>query len=202
MYEINNKFDIGEECYTMRSQPVHHQCPICEGKGKFNHNGYEIKCNQCNGTGKVHNAKHYIIVPCKVKVTRIIGTVYSDHQTVKYKLKSDINIKQLNRTEDCVFKSEKEAIDYCILVNNAKGKKDVSNKELFIKELEGKFPEVKFYLKVEYNHVGLFYNDKNLQFNEEFQTCIQKLAKEYLTEMEFEGFYCTYDYFQEVKNKN
>ena len=33
MYVINNKFEIGEECYTAYRNPVSYTCPVCEGKG-------------------------------------------------------------------------------------------------------------------------------------------------------------------------
>lgn len=39
MIEVNNKFEIGEEVYTCVRVPVKYKCPICEGQGKFMHNG-------------------------------------------------------------------------------------------------------------------------------------------------------------------
>lgn len=31
MFIIDNKFKIGEECYTVYRKPIHHKCSICEG---------------------------------------------------------------------------------------------------------------------------------------------------------------------------
>ena len=42
MYSVENKFEIGEECYSVYRKPTHYKCPICEGNGKFKYNGYEI----------------------------------------------------------------------------------------------------------------------------------------------------------------
>ena len=43
MYTIDNKFEIGEECYSVYRKPIHYKCPICEGTGRFLHNGYEYR---------------------------------------------------------------------------------------------------------------------------------------------------------------
>ena len=40
MILVENKFNIGDECYTGYRQPVKYKCPICEGNGVFTHNGY------------------------------------------------------------------------------------------------------------------------------------------------------------------
>ena len=42
MYTVENKFEIGEECYSVYRKPTHYKCPICEGNGKFPYKGYEI----------------------------------------------------------------------------------------------------------------------------------------------------------------
>ena len=44
MYTVENKFEIGEECYSVYRKPTHYKCPICEGNGKFPYKGYEIWC--------------------------------------------------------------------------------------------------------------------------------------------------------------
>ena len=69
MHTVNNKFDIGEECYSVYRKPTHYKCPICEGNGKFPYKGYEIWCKNCNGSGKVTNDNGW-----KVKCPRCDGT--------------------------------------------------------------------------------------------------------------------------------
>ena len=61
MYTIDNKFEIGEECYSVYRKPTHYKCPICEGNGKFLHNGYEVWCKNCHGSGKLHNPRQYVM---------------------------------------------------------------------------------------------------------------------------------------------
>ncbi len=33
MHTVNNKFEIGEECYSVYRKPTHYECPICNGIG-------------------------------------------------------------------------------------------------------------------------------------------------------------------------
>ena len=50
MYTVDNKFEVGEECYTVCRTATKYKCPFCEGKGKKEYNGYEIGCSNCRGT--------------------------------------------------------------------------------------------------------------------------------------------------------
>lgn len=119
MYTIDNKFNIGEECYSVYRKPVQYKCPICEGNGKFQHNGYDVWCRNCNGTGKLHNSKQYVMATCKVRVRRIIASMFSDRVTIKYKVDNidDPFINVNNRSETNLFKTLEEAEKYCVDVN-------------------------------------------------------------------------------------
>lgn len=118
MHTINNKFEIGEECYSVYRKPTHYQCPICGGNGKFQYNGYEIWCKNCSGSGKLHNPKQSVMDVCKVKVRRIIASIWNEQITIKYKLDVDNpSIKMSSRSEANVFKTKEEAEKYCIDVN-------------------------------------------------------------------------------------
>ena len=120
MYTVNNKFEIGEECYSVYRKPTHYKCPVCEGKGTFLHNGYEVWCKNCSGSGKLHNPKQYVMDICKVRVRRIIASIWNNHITVKYKVDpvgdpfANIN----NRSETNLFKTSEEAAVYCEAVNS------------------------------------------------------------------------------------
>lgn len=119
MITVSNKFEIGEECYTVYRKPIHYKCPICEGNGKFQYNGYDIWCRNCNGTGKLHNAKQFVLDVCKVRVRRIFASIWNDQTTIKYRvdLLSDISCKVNNRSENNLFKTKEEAEKYCVAVN-------------------------------------------------------------------------------------
>lgn len=119
MYTVENKFEIGEECYSVHRVPVQYKCPICEGKGNFEHNGHNIWCRNCNGTGKLHDAKICILEVCKVEITRIIASIIKNGITVKYKVRSvdDIYCNIRNRSECTLFKTKEEADNYCVGVN-------------------------------------------------------------------------------------
>jgi RecJ-like exonuclease len=119
MHTIENKFEVGEVCYSTYRKHIPYTCPICEGKGKFQHNGYDIHCKNCNGTGKLHNSQQYIMEPCKVKVKRIIASIWSNHISIKYKVDAvdDYSIPARNRGEASLFKTLEEAEEYCKGVN-------------------------------------------------------------------------------------
>ena len=120
MYSVENKFEIGEECYSVYRKPTHYKCPICEGNGKFPYKGYEIWCKNCSGSGKLHNPKQSVMAVCKVKVRRLIVSIWQDQITIKYKVDGVDEFKLLNvrnRSENNLFKTEEEAEKYCVDVN-------------------------------------------------------------------------------------
>ena len=120
MYTVENKFEIGEECYSVYRKPTHYKCPICEGNGKFPYKGYEIWCKNCSGSGKLHNPKQSVMAVCKVKVRRLIASIWQDQITIKYKVDGVDEFKLVNvrnRGENNLFKTEEEAEKYCADVN-------------------------------------------------------------------------------------
>lgn len=121
MLNVDNKFEIGEECYTAYRKPIHYKCPICEGNGRFKHNGYDILCKNCNGSGKIHNPKQFVMEVCKVRVRRVMASIGSNESAISYKIDfidtGDIYVKSKKRGEDYLFKSQEEAQMYCNKLN-------------------------------------------------------------------------------------
>lgn len=120
MYKIENKFELGEECYSVYRKPIHYKCPICEGNGKFRHNGYMIRCTTCNETGRLHNAKQHILDICKVKIKTIKGTIRNGETSISYKVEGvgeDKFVNVHNRSESNLFKTIEKAEKYCVDVN-------------------------------------------------------------------------------------
>lgn len=120
MYEIDNKFEIGEECFSVYKKPIHYLCPICEGNGKFMHNGYEVWCRKCSGSGKLHDAHKSVMAACKVRVRRIIASIFNGAITIKYKVDGvdEVYGKINNRSQSNLFKTVDEAMQYCKDVND------------------------------------------------------------------------------------
>lgn len=122
MFTVDNKFEFGEEAYTVYRKPTHYKCPVCEGNGKFLHNGYEVWCRNCNRTGKLHNPKQYVLEVCKVIVRRIKVSRYEEVNSIKYCVTpiepALINVK--NRSGNNLFKTIEEAEKYCVDVNTDK----------------------------------------------------------------------------------
>lgn len=112
MIQVNNKFEIGEEVYTGVRVPVKYKCPICDGEGRFLHNGYEVKCNNCCGSGMLHNTHQFLLEPVKVEIRRIIASFWNDVITVKYKVNcAEANVN--SRSETTLFKTFEESKQYC-----------------------------------------------------------------------------------------
>ena len=117
MKTINNKFEIGEECYTYVRENMEIICPVCKGTKKILYNGYEISCKQCNTTGKIVG-KQTVVVPYKVKIRRIIASIWNDATTIKYKIDAvDDYINVRNRGESSLFKTLKECEQKCKDIN-------------------------------------------------------------------------------------
>lgn len=118
MITIENKFEIGDECYTVYNQPVHYKCPICEGVGTFEHNGYPVWCRNCSGSGKLHNSHQFVLAVCKVRIRHITASIGKESCAVKYKVDCiDNTISIKNRSEKTLFTNKDDAEQYCIQVN-------------------------------------------------------------------------------------
>ena len=115
MITINNKFEIGEKAFTVYRVPVDYKCPICEGNGKFEHNLYEVRCKNCNGTGLLHDTHNTLLGVAEVTVSGIKVSCNGENVSVKYRVHSDKNIR--NRQESTMFKSLEVAELYCKSVN-------------------------------------------------------------------------------------
>lgn len=115
MIVVDNKFEIGEKAFTTYRIPVEYKCPICEGKGSFVHNGYEVHCKNCNGSGKIKNMQVTVLDVTEVTIASIRVTCNRNDIHVKYKVNSDKNVR--NRSEKGLFKTLMEAEEYCKQVN-------------------------------------------------------------------------------------
>ena len=114
---IDNKFEIGEECYTYARENVEVVCPVCQGTKKILFNGYEIPCKQCNTIGKIV-CKQTVVTSHKVKIRRIVASIWDNVTTIKYKVDSIgeyINVR--NRGESSLFKTCEECEQKCKEIN-------------------------------------------------------------------------------------
>ena len=120
MKTIDNKFEIGEVCYTYARKNVEIDCLVCKGTKKIIYNGYEISCKQCDSFGKI-STKQTVVAPHKVRIRRIIASIWNDITTVKYKVDSVgeyLNIR--NRSENTLFKTLEECEQRCKEINQGK----------------------------------------------------------------------------------
>lgn len=116
MLQINNRYEIGDTAYTYVRVPIIVDCPICQGNGVFTHNNYEIKCQNCNGSGKVH-LKQQILEPCKVKIRGIKISVNQYLQTtITYKVSCETQSVK-SRTEHLLYSTIEEAQTHAELIN-------------------------------------------------------------------------------------
>lgn len=118
MKTIDNKFEIGEECYTYARENVENICPVCQGTKKILYSGYEIPCKQCNTTGKIVG-KQTVVAPHKVRIRRIVASIWDNVTTIKYKVDSVNNyINVRNRGESSLFKTFEECEQKCKEINH------------------------------------------------------------------------------------
>lgn len=126
MYTIDNKFELGEECWSVYREKIKYECPICERKKRIVYKGYLTSCPACNGKGFKGSSK-YAMIQCKVKIKRVIASIGENEVDIRYNVdpigKNQFNINIKHRNESMLFKTEKEAISYCIDVN----RKDISS---------------------------------------------------------------------------
>ena len=117
MRTIDNKFEIGEECYTYARENVEIICPVCKGTKKILYNGYEIPCKQCNTSGKIVG-KQTVVAPHKVRMRRIVASIWDNATTIKYKVDSvDDYINVRNIGESSLFKTFEECEQKCKEMN-------------------------------------------------------------------------------------
>ena len=117
MKTIDNKLEIGEECYTYARENIEIICPVCKGAKRIFYNNYEIPCKQCNALGKIIG-KQTVVAPRKVRIRRIVASIWNDVVTIKYKVDSVgeyINIR--NRGESSLFKTLEECEQKCKEIN-------------------------------------------------------------------------------------
>lgn len=111
----------GKNVTQFYRKPIHYKCPICEGNGRFKHNGYDILCKNCNGSGKLHNPKQFVMTVCKVRVRRVMASIGSNESAISYKIDfidtGDIYVKSKKRGENYLFKTHEEAQKYCDELN-------------------------------------------------------------------------------------
>lgn len=115
MITVNNKFEVGENAFTVYRVPVKFKCPICEGNGKFEHNGYEVECKKCNGTGMLHDPHNTLLAPTEVTVSSIKISFNGTKISIRYKVYSSKNVN--SRSEETMFKTLEETESYCKCVN-------------------------------------------------------------------------------------
>lgn len=120
MYTIDNKFELGEECWSVYREKISYRCPVCNGEMEIIYKGYKIPCPACDRKGFEESSK-CAMTHCKVKIKRVIASIGENEVDIRYNVdpigKNQFNINIKHRNESMLFKTEKEAIDYCIDVN-------------------------------------------------------------------------------------
>lgn len=117
MYTINNKFEMNEVCYTYAREKIKVTCPVCNGTKKIIYNNYEIPCKQCDTTGSI-TATQTVVVPRKVRIRRIIVSIWNDTTTIKYKVDPVGEYTSIrNRSESTLFKTLEDCEQKCKEIN-------------------------------------------------------------------------------------
>lgn len=72
MYTIDNKFELGEECWSVYREKISYRCPVCNGEMEITYKGYKIPCPACDRKGFEESSK-CAMTHCKVKIKRVIA---------------------------------------------------------------------------------------------------------------------------------
>lgn len=126
MHTIDNKFELGEECWSVYREKISYRCPVCNGEMEITYKGYKIPCPACDGNGFEESSK-CTMTHCKVKIKRVIASIGENEVDIRYNVepigKNRFNINVKHRNESMLFKTEEEAESFCIAVN----KKEISS---------------------------------------------------------------------------
>lgn len=116
MIAINNKFEIGEEVFSIWSVPLKHKCDMCDGEGFIEYKEKGRRCPQCKGVKFLINDKYkfWEVMPQKLKVYSIKASTNGVGINIKYKASG------YNRGEMNLFKTLEEAQVRCDELNHIK----------------------------------------------------------------------------------
>lgn len=136
MYTVDNKYEIGEEVYSVSMQEIEYKCPYCNGsgivklelkeslKGKFT--AGHIECEPCRGVGYSSKSKYraWFVMDEILKISSIrVGIDDNGIKEIKYNCHG--GGRSVKRHEYRLFITKTEAQEYC----------DELNKEIkFLKE--------------------------------------------------------------------
>ena len=101
MHTIDNKFELGEECWSVYREKISYRCPVCNGEMEITYKGYKIPCPACDGNGFEESSK-CTMTHCKVKIKRVIASIGENEVDIRYnvepigKNRFNINVKHCN----------------------------------------------------------------------------------------------------------
>lgn len=113
MFKVDNKFEIGQEVFTINQVPIHYKCPVCEGEGMFIHNNCKIRCPKCSGSGKLHeaHARVWEVIKDKCIISSIKVSYNGQNTSIRYKTAG------LSRNESNIFETIEKAQERCDFLN-------------------------------------------------------------------------------------
>lgn len=115
MIEINAKFNIGDEVYTIISEPLEYECDLCKGNGYIIYEEKKIRCPHCHGSKTIiHNEfRVWRVLHEKLTVSSIKANINQYSYKIRY------NLSGIKRAEENVFKTFDEAQERCDQLNIA-----------------------------------------------------------------------------------
>ena len=119
---VNNKFNVGDEVYTIVQKNIEMECPLCHGNGNINYNGYEIRCPECKGE-KIIKTKYKVweVLEDVLIIKRIKMSIGCEDQSFKYQLNGSYHTNR--KSEKHLFKTKEEAEKMCVEYNTLKNNK-------------------------------------------------------------------------------
>ena len=131
MITVENRFNVGDEVYTIIRVPLEYDCVACTGTGAFSHNEQNVLCPKCKGSGKISDeSKSINEATDALKITSFRAGFNGHAQSINYRLfgcYKDKWIKQ--RHEDNLYKTKSEAEAKALELNKPVGAVDIDSCE-------------------------------------------------------------------------
>jgi excinuclease UvrABC ATPase subunit len=114
MYNIETKFDIGDQVYLIRKVKVINVCNVCEGKRRIEYKDKMMTCPECKGVGTLpSNMEVYVVKdePLTVKSIRVSISTKCGSNTRRYKVEA--MYESYVRAEENIYSTKELAQAAC-----------------------------------------------------------------------------------------
>jgi excinuclease UvrABC ATPase subunit len=120
MYNIETKYDIGDQVFLITREKAVNICNICEGKRKIEYKDKMMTCPECRGLGTIQsNNVIYVVRDNPFIVEHIRVYIHSKQGSYSWQYKIGNFNESHVRTEDCLCPTKELAQTACDELNKS-----------------------------------------------------------------------------------